>query len=150
MHSTPKHSSFWIEPWRDLVTEEKGHDPRSRYAEEFWLGVIGPTAAWLLRHVAYEFDNSPEGFELPVIATARQLGISPKAGHRSGLHKTFHRLVMFRLASEGHAGYAIRRRLPPLNHAQLRRLPEHLQRSHSHYYAFPHPAALSPGAAVGG
>ena len=135
------HSSLWIEPWRDLITEENGHDPRSRYVEQFWLGVIGPTAAWLMRHVAHEFDDSPDGFELPVAAIALQLGISPKAGPRGGLHRTLHRLVMFRMASEGHAGYAIRRRLPPLNHAQLRRLPEHLQRSHSSYYKLPAPAA---------
>lgn len=135
------HSSLWIEPWRDLVTEENGHDPRSRYVEQFWLGVIGPTAAWLMRHVAHEFDNSPDGFELSVAPIALQLGISPKAGPRGGLHRTLHRLVMFRLASEGHAGYAVRRRLPPLNNAQLNRLPAHLQRSHSSYYKQPKTAA---------
>lgn len=135
------HSSLWIEPWRDLITEEQGHDPRSRYVEQFWLGVIGPTAAWLMRHVAHEFDRSPDGFELPVNDIALQLGISPKAGPRGGLHRTLDRLVMFRLASEGHAGFAIRRRLPPLNHAQLRRLPQHLQRSHSSYYSLAEPAA---------
>ena len=135
------HSSLWIEPWRDLVTEEHGHDPRSRYVEQFWLGVIGPTAAWLMRYVAHELDSSPDGFELPVAPIALQLGISPKAGPRGGLHRTLHRLVMFRLASECHAGYAIRRRLPPLNNAQLRRLPEHLQRTHSSYYSLPKAAA---------
>ena len=135
------HSSLWIEPWRDLITEEKGHDPRSRYVEQFWLGVIGPTAAWLMRYVAHEFDQSPDGFELPVTDIALQLVISPKAGPSGGLHRTLDRLVMFRLASEGHAGFAVRRRLPPLNHAQLRRLPQHLQRSHSSYYSLAEPAA---------
>lgn len=141
MTSPFMHSSLWIEPWRDLVTEERGHDPRSRYVEQFWLGVIGPTAAWLLRHVAHEFDNSPDGFELAVAPVALQLGISPKAGPRGGLHRTLHRLVMFRLASEGHAGYAVRRRLPPLNNSQLSRLPTHLQRSHTSYYSLPKSAA---------
>ncbi len=141
MTSLLTHSSLWIEPWRDLVTEENGHDPRSKYVEQFWLGVIGPTAAWLMRYVAQEFDNSPDGFELPVAPITLQLGISPKAGPRGGLHRTLHRLVMFRLASESHTGYAIRRRLPPLNHAQLRRLPTHLQRSHTSYYAPPKSAA---------
>lgn len=145
MTSPFMHSSLWIEPWRDLVTEESGHDPRSRYVEQFWLGVIGPTAAWLLRHVAHEFENSPDGFELSVAPIALQLGISPKAGPRGGLHRTLHRLVMFRLASEGHAGYAVRRRLPPLNNAQLRRLPQHLQRSHTTYYSQPKSPALGTG-----
>ena len=135
------HSSLWIEPWRDLITEENGHDPRSRYVERYWLGVVGPTAGWLMRHVAHEFDKSPEGFELSVPDIALQLGISPKAGPRGGLHRTLHRLVMFRLAAEGHAGFAIRRRLPLLNNAQLRRLPEHLQRSHSSHYPKPMSAA---------
>ncbi len=141
MTSPFTHSSLWIEPWLDQVTEENGHDPRSRYAEQFWLGVIGPTATWFLRHVADEFDKSPDGFELPVAPTALQLGISPKAGPRGGLHRTLHRLVMFRLASEGHAGFVIRRRLPPLNQNQLRRLPVHLQRSHASYFPQPKSAA---------
>ena len=84
-----------------------------------------------MRHVAYEFDHSPDGFELSVADISKQLGISPKAGPRGGLHRTLHRLSMFRLASEGHVGFAIRRQLPPLNNAQIRRLPDHLQRSHS-------------------
>ncbi|WP_420638552.1 hypothetical protein [Candidatus Poriferisocius sp.] len=128
------HGSLWIEPWRDLITEEHGYDPRSRYVEQFWLGVVGPTAAWLLRFVAQEFDNSPDGFELAMTPVSLQLGISPKPGARGGLERALHRLVMFRLAAEGHAGYAIRRRLPPLNSSQLRRLPEHLQRAHSSHY----------------
>lgn len=139
-------SSLWIEPWRDLITEENGHDPRSRYVEQFWLGTVGPTAVCLLRHIANEFDNSPDGFELPVTATALQLGISPKSGSRGGLPRTLHRLVMFRLASESHAGYAIRRRLPFLNNSQLRRLPQHLQRSHSFEHPLPEPAVSANGA----
>ncbi|WP_419926277.1 hypothetical protein [Candidatus Poriferisocius sp.] len=141
MNSSFKHSSLWIEPWRDQITEESGHDPRSRYVEQYWLGVIGPTAAWLMRYVAYEFDDSPDGFELPVNDIALQLGISPKAGPRGGLYRTMDRLVMFRLAAEGHASFAVRRRLPPLNNAQLRRLPQHLQRSHSSCYSQPKSAA---------
>jgi len=135
------HSSLWIEPWRDPITEQSGHDPRSRYAELFWLGVVGPTAAWLMRYVADELDASPDGFELRVAPIALQLGISPKAGPRGGLHRTLHRLTMFRLASESHAGYAVRRRLPPLTPTQIRRLPPHLQRFHCAYGSLPQTAA---------
>ncbi|MCY4037378.1 MAG: hypothetical protein OXF64_08010 [bacterium] len=141
MESPFFHSSLWIEPWRDPITEANGHDPRSRYVEQFWLGVIGPTAAWLMRYVAYELDDSPDGFELCIAPIALQLGISPKAGPRGGLHRTLHRLVMFRLAAESHAGYAVRRQLPPLNHSQIRRLPAHLQRSHSSVCPLPQTAA---------
>ena len=30
-----------IRPWIDPVVDEHGHDPRSSYVEQFWLGVIG-------------------------------------------------------------------------------------------------------------
>lgn len=33
-----------VRPWIDPVVDEHGHDPRSRYVERFWLGVLGPTA----------------------------------------------------------------------------------------------------------
>ena len=91
--------------------------------------------------MAHEFESSPDGFELSVAPIALQLGISPKAGPRGGMHRTLHRLVMFRLASEGHAGYAVRRRLPPLNNMQLKRLPAHLQRTHASYGSQPKSAA---------
>ena len=105
--------------------------------EQYWLGVIGPTAAWLLRYTACEFDRSPEGFELPLIATCLQLGLNPRPGPRNSLTRTLDRLVAFRLASPGHAGYAIRRYLPMLSSTQIRRLPEHLQRSHSSQFPVP-------------
>jgi len=31
-------------PWADPVIDPIGHDPRSRYVELFWLGILGPTA----------------------------------------------------------------------------------------------------------
>ena len=34
-------------PWADPVIDPIGHDPRSRYVELFWLGVLGPTATLL-------------------------------------------------------------------------------------------------------
>lgn len=33
-----------IHPWFDPLVDESGHDPRSRYVERFWSGVLGPTA----------------------------------------------------------------------------------------------------------
>jgi hypothetical protein len=29
--------------WTDPVIDTLGHDPRSWYVEQFWLGIIGPT-----------------------------------------------------------------------------------------------------------
>ena len=28
--------------WHDPLIDQLGHDPRSRYVEQFWLGVLGP------------------------------------------------------------------------------------------------------------
>jgi hypothetical protein len=32
-----------IVAWTDPVIDTLGHDPRSWYVEQFWLGIIGPT-----------------------------------------------------------------------------------------------------------
>ncbi len=130
-HSSHQPASLWIEPWQDPITEQTGHDPRSRYVEQYWLSVIGPTSTWLLRYVAHQFDHYPNGFELSVPEISLQLGISPRRGNRGSLIRTLDRLVLFRLAAQAHAGFAVRRSVPPLNSAQIRRLPQHLKCSHS-------------------
>ena len=33
-----------VTPWPDPVLDVLGHDPRSWYAETFWLPTLGPTA----------------------------------------------------------------------------------------------------------
>jgi hypothetical protein len=34
-----------VRPWRDDVVDRAGFDPRSAYAEDFWLPVLGPSSA---------------------------------------------------------------------------------------------------------
>ena len=65
-----------IRPWSDPVIDRVGHDPRSAYVEKFWLGILGPSTTWLLRHLAGELDLHPDGFvlSLPECATALGLG----------------------------------------------------------------------------
>ena len=46
-----------VRPWIDPVVDDDGHDPRSRYVEQFWLGVLGPTATWLIRRFAAGLDQ---------------------------------------------------------------------------------------------
>jgi hypothetical protein len=36
-------STLAVRPWPDPVIDQVGHDPRSPYVEQFWLGVLGPT-----------------------------------------------------------------------------------------------------------
>ena len=45
-----------VMPWPDPVLDVIGHDPRSWYAETFWLPTLGPTALLLLRHLADRFS----------------------------------------------------------------------------------------------
>ena len=35
--------SVELRPWPDELIDTLGHDPRSRYVEDFWLGTLGPT-----------------------------------------------------------------------------------------------------------
>ena len=49
--SLPDVRSIVVRPWLDPVVDDHGFDPRSRYVEEFWLGVLGPTATWLIRRL---------------------------------------------------------------------------------------------------
>ena len=61
-----------ITPWPDPVLDALGHDPRSWYAETFWLPTLGPTALLLLRHLADRFEEQPGGLTLPIADTGRR------------------------------------------------------------------------------
>ena len=50
-------AALTILPWPDPVLDTLGYDPRSRYAETFWLPTLGPTALLLLRHLADRFER---------------------------------------------------------------------------------------------
>lgn len=119
-----------IRPWPDDVIDALGHDPRSAYVERFWLGVLGPSAVWLLRRLAAGLERSPDGFALPLVETARAIGIGSQ-GHSSSLARTLGRICTFDLARvELPDGLAVRRKLPPLARRHLARLPESLQEEH--------------------
>ena len=53
-----------IIPMADPEFDHVGFDPRSHYAETFWLPILGPSTLWLLRNIAQRFDAEPEGFSL--------------------------------------------------------------------------------------
>ena len=46
---SPPPPSIIIRPWLDPVVDDDGFDPRSRYVEVFWLGVLGPPTIHFLR-----------------------------------------------------------------------------------------------------
>jgi hypothetical protein len=81
-----------VRPWTDEVIDSLGFDPRSPYVERFWLGVLGPSTTWLLRRVAAAFDESPDGFYLPLGETARALGLGDRGGRHSPFLRTVNRM----------------------------------------------------------
>jgi len=129
-----------ITPWIDPTVERRGHDPRSPYAERYWLPTLGPTACWLLRRLAEGFEAHPDGYRLDLAVTARSLGLAP-SGHRGTFAKAFGRCVLFGLAHQRSGGYSVRRALPDLPRRHLLRLPGELQASHDAWLAGAAPEA---------
>lgn len=124
-------TTITVRPWIDPLVDDDGHDPRSRYVEMFWLGVLGPTATWLLRRLVAGLEQSPDGYELDLPATAGAMGLSYTAGRSSPFSKALQRCVMFGLAHQFDSGIAVRRRIPPVSHRHLRRMPEAIQAAHA-------------------
>jgi hypothetical protein len=123
--------SISVRAWLDPVVDDDGFDPRSRYVEVFWLGVLGPTATWLLRRLVSGLERSPEGYDLDLHATAQAMGLSYSAGRSSPFSKALQRCVMFGLAHPFDGGLAVRRRVPPISFRHLRRMPESVQAAHA-------------------
>src|ERR1700694_6322502 len=87
--------SLLIRPWPDDVIDALGFDPRSAYVETYWLGILGPSTTWLLRRLVAGLDIAPEGFELPLAETARQLGLGDRGGRHSPFLRAVTRTVQF-------------------------------------------------------
>jgi hypothetical protein len=127
-------TAITVMPWPDPVLDVIGHDPRSWYAETFWLPTLGPTSLLLLRHLADRFERDPGGVDLPVADTAAALGLGPRDSKHSPLMKSLLRLQQFELAcSDGDTTVAVRRALPPVHRRHVRRLPADLQARHAEW-----------------
>ncbi len=129
----PATDSLHVKPWPDPVIDRMGHDPRSTYVEQFWLGILGPSTTWLLRRIAASLEAAPAGFDLPLADTARALGIGGD-GASSPFVRALGRCCQFQLAAAEDDGVlVVRRKLPPLNRRQLARLPEPVQADHQRW-----------------
>ena len=127
----PQVEQVYIRSWDDPIVDRLGHDPRSTYTEQFWLGILGPSTIWLLRHCRHELDRSPNGFVLDLSDTAGALGLGHRGGRNSPLARSLARACRFGAARPVNPGeLEVRRRLPPLDRGQLARLPPLLQRRH--------------------
>lgn len=121
---------LWIDPWVDEITDSLGHDPRSAYVERFWLGVLGPSATWLLRALSYGLEASPTGFALSPREMANVLGIGERTGRYSPMQRAIGRLCQFELARRSEDALIARRTIPWLEPRQVRRLTGGLQAEH--------------------
>ncbi len=139
-----KHRMIIVTPWVDQIIDRRGFDPRHIYVETYWLGVIGPTATWIMRRFAESFDHSPDGFTIAVDALAGSIGVSAAKGPSSPFDRALGRCLRFGLARPSPtAGRAesddlvleVRRRLPQLPTRSLHRLPDHLARTHQDWVA---------------
>jgi hypothetical protein len=117
--------------WPDEVIDQLGHEPHSEYVERYWLGVLGPTATWLLRRLSAELRAHPSGFPVELEECAAEVGIGLRGGQNSPFIKALGRLCQFELAQLQPGGVlAVRNRVPSLSKRHLNRLPESLQRRH--------------------
>lgn len=128
--SFPGPATLWVEAWPDPVIDQLGHDPRSRYVERFWLGVVGPSTTWLVRHLADELDRSPGGYPLDLAHTAGALGLGNKGGRNSPFMRSIDRAVQFGMAQRAGDVLRVRRNIAPLTQGQVQRLPADLQAAH--------------------
>jgi hypothetical protein len=125
-------ATLTVEAWPDPVIDEVGHDVRSLYVERFWLGLLGPSATWLLRRLVGRLDERPDGYPLDLALTAAELGLGTRSGRHSPFFRSIDRCCRFGAAQQvGEHTLRVRRKLPPLNRAQITRLPLPLQHAHT-------------------
>jgi hypothetical protein len=120
-----------IETWIDPVIDSLGHDPRSTYVETYWLGILGPSACWLLRRLADGLDREPGGYNLDMVDAAASIGLRLNGGRHAPFMRTLGRICQFRMARlVDTSTLEVRRNLPPLTLAQADRLPAQLRDAH--------------------
>ncbi len=122
-----------VRSWPDTVLDELGHDPRSNYAERYWVSVIGPSCYLALRRFAEQLDRHPQGFEIATRDLALELGLGAKGGRHGPMWRAIERACHFGRAHRQGPLLAVRRRFPPLSGRQLRRMPEHLVAAHTQW-----------------
>jgi hypothetical protein len=127
-------SPIRVTPWDDPVIDQVGYDPRAVYVERFWLGILGPSATWLLRLLVDRFDAQPAGYDLDLGECASALGLGRRPGVVGAFPRTLARCCQFGTArfTSRHA-LEVRRRLPPLSRRQILRLPAALRADHARW-----------------
>ncbi len=133
MHSVPTFPSdtMTVIAWPDDVIDQVGHDARSRYVETFWLGVLGPSATWLLRRIADELEANPNGFTMDLEEMAQGIGVRGVA-RNSPFVRALGRLCQFELAQlQAPNLLAVHRYIPSLSRRHIVRLSTQLKAEHA-------------------
>jgi hypothetical protein len=143
-HDIPSDTpALLIVPWPDPVIDQVGYDPRTVYVERFWLGILGPSATWLLRLLVDRLDGSPEGYDLDLDECATALGLGRRPGANGVFPRTLARCCQFGSTRFlGPTTLQVRRKLPPLTRRQIARLPDALRADHARWVDKP-PAAVA-------
>ena len=123
--------SVRVVPWLEATAPGPSFHVRSRYAERFWLPVLGPSALWLLRHLVERLESAPQGYDLDLQPTARALGLGGLGGRYAPFPRSILRCARFgALAHRGTQTIAVRVRLSPVPPHWIGRLPDHLMAEH--------------------
>lgn len=120
-----------VEPWSDPVVEAVGHDPRSAYAHEFWLPIVGPSALLVTRKLLERLEAAGGPCEVDTAELALSVGLGAGGGRNSRIAATLGRLTGFGLAHIGRAGddtttVMLRTAWAPLTRSQALHLPPSL------------------------
>lgn len=127
----PAAATLRVEAWNDPIVECIGFDPLSSYVELFWLPVLGPSATFLYRRLAWGILDQPDGFDLDAEDLACSLGLGGSGGKHSPFHRAILRCGRYGLVRHrSNDILAVRRRVAPLSDHHLQRLPPALRRRH--------------------
>ncbi len=127
-------SEIFVAEWLDPVVSSSGFDACSEYVETYWLGVIGPSATWVMRFLARELEVFPNGYCLDLNDTAAALGLAFRHGTGS-LERAIERCATFGLIAQTPRALVVRKKVPAITRRQLLRLPGTLQQSHGQLFA---------------
>ena len=108
----------------------------SRFVEEFWLPVLGPSSVVLLRWVARHADELARYQLMPLVELASVIGLGTSVGRHSPICRTLERLARFDAARRDTAPNAdtpelsVYSHLLPVHRRLATQLPPALQADH--------------------
>jgi hypothetical protein len=120
--------------WENKYSPDNSFYFRSPYIERFWLGILGPSATWLLRIVLAEIEqrDAPISFTSAILAS--RVGLADNTSWNSPLSRSIRRLIDFKIAKQSGAGHvSVSKYIPPLSLRQIGVLTADEKILHSRY-----------------